>query len=73
MINANDVNNLIHIKPSVNPDTDEHVDRYWLDASLNNPKMLEDIWNELQEKFIDVMTDTMQGYLIKKISDHVFT
>ena len=54
VINANDVNNLIHIKPSVNPDTDEHVDRYWLDASLNNPKMLEDIWNELQIDEINV-------------------
>ena len=50
MINANDVNNLIHIKPSVNPDTDEHVDRYWLDASLNNPKMLEDIWNDITDR-----------------------
>ena len=32
---------LVHIKPSINRDDNNEVDRYWLDASLRNPKKLE--------------------------------
>lgn len=45
---------LVHIKPSINRDSDDEVDRYWLDASLKNPKKLEEIWTELQIDEIDV-------------------
>lgn len=38
---------LVHIKPSINRDSDGEVDRYWLDASLKNTKMLESAWEEL--------------------------
>jgi hypothetical protein len=39
---------LVHIKPSINRDSNDETDRYWLDASLKNPRKLEEIWTELQ-------------------------
>ena len=45
---------LVHIKPSFNRDSNDKVDKYWLDASLKNPKKLEEIWNELQINDVDV-------------------
>lgn len=42
------LNELVHIKPSFNRDSNDETDKYWLDASLKNPKKLEEIWTELQ-------------------------
>lgn len=40
--------NLVHIKPALNRDNDKENDKYWLDASLKNPALLEKAWNQLQ-------------------------
>ena len=53
-IDESNLKNLVHIKQSINPDTDKLVDRYWLDVSLRNPKLLEKVWNELQIDEINV-------------------
>ena len=53
-IEEKSLSDLVHIKPSINRDSNEEVDQYWLDASLKNPKKLEEIWTELQIDEIDV-------------------
>lgn len=45
---------LVHIKPSINRDSNDEVDRYWLDASLREPKKLEQIWTELHIDEVNV-------------------
>lgn len=47
-IDGKSLQDLVHIKPSINRDSDDEHDKYWLDASLKNPKKLEEIWTELQ-------------------------
>ena len=37
-IDEKSLKDLVHIKPSINRDNDDKVDRYWLDASLKNQK-----------------------------------
>ena len=53
-IEEKDLKDLVHIKPSVNRDSNDEVDKYWLDASLKNPKKLEQIWDELQIDEVNV-------------------
>lgn len=53
-IEETNLKNLVHIKPSINRDSNDDVDRYWLDASLKNPKMLEQLWTELQIDEVDL-------------------
>lgn len=53
-IEKNSLTDLVHIKPSINRDSNDEVDKYWLDASLKNPKMLEEIWSELQIDEVNV-------------------
>jgi len=36
---------LVHIKPAINRDSDEENDRYWLDSSLKNPTILDKLWH----------------------------
>ena len=45
---------LVHIKPSFNRDSNDEIDKYWLDASIKDPKKLEEIWTELQVDEVDV-------------------
>ena len=53
-IDEKSLKDLVHIKPSINRDNDDEVDRYWLDASLKNPKKLEHVWAELEIDAVDV-------------------
>ena len=53
-IEEKNLKDLVHIKPSINRDSNDEVDKYWLDASLKNPKKLEQIWTELQIDEINV-------------------
>ena len=53
-IEEKNLKDLVHIKPSVNRDSNDEVDKYWLDASLKNPKILEQIWDELQIDEVNV-------------------
>jgi hypothetical protein len=53
-IDGKNLEGLVHIKPSFNRDGNDEVDRYWLDASLREPKKLEEIWTELQIDEINV-------------------
>lgn len=53
-IEKKNLEGLVHIKPSINRDSNDEVDRYWLDASLKDPKKLEQIWTELQIGEVDV-------------------
>ena len=53
-IDGKNLEELVHIKPSFNRDGNNEVDRYWLDASLRDPKKLEEIWTELQIDEINV-------------------
>lgn len=53
-IEQKNLEGLVHIKPSINRDGDDDVDKYWLDASLKNPKKLEEVWNELQIDEVNV-------------------
>lgn len=48
------IKDLVHIKPALNRDGNEEHDRFWLDSSLKNPKLLEQVWNELQIDEVDV-------------------
>ena len=52
-IDKKNLKDLVHIKPSINRDSNDQVDKYWLDASLKNPKKLERIWHELQIDEVD--------------------
>ncbi len=45
---------LVHIQPSINRDSNDEMDKYWLDASLKNPKILEQLWTDLQINEINV-------------------
>lgn len=53
-IEQKNLEGLVHIKPSINRDSNDDVDRYWLDASLRDPKKLEEIWTELQIDEVNV-------------------
>ena len=53
-IEENNLKDLVHIKPSINRDSNDKVDKYWLDASLKNPKILEQIWTDLQIDEVNV-------------------
>ena len=53
-IEENNLKDLVHIKPSINRDSNDQVDKYWLDASLKNPKILEQIWTDLQIDEVNV-------------------
>ena len=53
-IEAKNLKDLVHIKPSINRDSNDEVDKYWLDASLKNPKLLEQVWDELQVDEVNV-------------------
>ena len=53
-IDEKSLKDMVHIKPSVNRDSNDEADRYWLDASLKNPKKLEEIWAELEINAVDV-------------------
>jgi len=53
-IEQKSIEGLVHIKPSINRDSNDEVDKYWLDASLKDPKKLEEIWTELQINEVDV-------------------
>lgn len=53
-IDTKSLDGLVHIKPSFNRDSNDEVDRYWLDASIKDPKKLEEIWTELQIDEVDV-------------------
>ena len=53
-IEENNLKNLVHIKPSINRDSNDKIDKYWLDASLKNPKILEQIWSDLQIDEVNV-------------------
>ncbi len=53
--NLNDdiLENLVYIKPSINRDSDNLLDKYWLDASLRNPDILEKIWSNFEISDVD--------------------
>ncbi|WOV93605.1 MAG: hypothetical protein R1F52_02970 [Candidatus Nitrosoabyssus spongiisocia] len=53
-IKEESLKNLVHIKPSINRDPSDDYDKYWLDASLKDPKKLENIWTELEIDEINV-------------------
>lgn len=40
--------NLVFIKPSANRDNDDENDKYWLESSIKQPKVLEKIYDELE-------------------------
>lgn len=48
------IDDLVYIKPSINPDTQGDDDKYYLDASLKNPKIIESVWSELQINDVDI-------------------
>ena len=53
-IDEKGIRDLVHIKPALNRDSNVDDDRFWLDSSLKNPKLLETIWTELQINEVDV-------------------
>ena len=50
---------LVYVKPATNQDNDEKNDRYWLDASLRNPDLLQRTYADLEisEVSSDVVVD----------------
>jgi len=53
-VEEKNLKDLVHIKPALNRDSNEENDRYWLDSCIKNPKLLEQVWNELQIDEVDV-------------------
>lgn len=53
-IDERGLKDLVHIKPAVNRDSKGDDDRFWLDSALKKPKLLEQIWTELQIDEVDV-------------------
>ena len=62
--------NLVYIKPAANRDNDVKDDKYWLDASLRQPGMLEKIYADLEiddiNVGVEVNIDKMFGLTLPK-------
>ena len=48
------VNELVRIQPATNRDSNDEVDKYWLDSSIKNPSLLEKVWTHLEINEVDV-------------------
>lgn len=46
--------NLVYIKPAANRDNDNENDKYWLDASIRQPKIFEKIYSDLEVDDVNV-------------------
>lgn len=62
--------NFVYIKPAANRDNDDKNDKYWLDASLRQPNILEKIYADLEiddiNVGVEVNIDKMFGLTLPK-------
>ena len=54
LINSDAIKNIIYIKPSVNKSEYGDVDKYWLESSIKMPKILEQMYKDLEVDEVSV-------------------
>lgn len=53
-VDSNAIRNILYIKPAASRNDEGGVDKYWLEASIRRPKILEDVYKDLEIDEVNV-------------------
>lgn len=70
-IQPNILKDLVHIKPAFNRDSDNDTDKFWLDASIKNPTIIDKMWQalEIQDVNVGVLVDVNKLFGLRMPSE----